>query len=152
MTFSALSDLAPCFPPILFYCFISFFPLLAALATQVFPSSHSTVLFCFLFFSLILEVSQYFHYFLSQTLRVFSFIIPSTTHGMIWKNNFTSKNFIFSKEMRHHFSAQHKVKTGMEAANPASAGTEKWIREENTGQGEEGAVGRDGFTHFLTLC
>ena len=52
--------------------------------------------------------------------------------------------------MRHHFSAQHKVKTGMEAASPASAGTEKWIREENTGQGEEGAVGRDGSVYPLS--
>ena len=75
-------------------------------------------------------------YFLFQTLGILSFITRYPFMALIWKNKFIYTDFIFSKEIWHHYSV-HMKQTQIERPSPASAETGQWMRQQNTGQGGE---------------
>lgn len=83
----------------------------------------------------VLSVSVYL---LFQTLGILTFIIQSPFIASIRKDKFIYTDFIFKKEIRHHYSVHMKQRQRWRRPSPVSAETGQWIRE-NTGQGGEGA-------------
>ena len=78
-------------------------------------------------------------YFLFQTLGILTFIIRFPFMAPVRKNKFIYTDFIFSKEIRHHYSMHVNQTQGWRLSSSVSAGAGQWMREENTGQGGEGA-------------
>ena len=92
-------------------------------------------------------------YFLFETLGILTFIIRSPFMAPIRKNKFIYTDFIFNKEIRHHYSVHMKQTQQWRRPSPISAGTGQWIGEENRSGWGRGTVGRgDQSPQLLTFC
>ena len=92
-------------------------------------------------------------YFLFQPLGILTFIIQSPFMAPNRKNKFIYMDFIFNKEIRHHFSV-HTKPTVMETAQPRLC-RNRTVDEggEHKSGWERGPMGSsDLSSHLLTLC
>ena len=98
----------------------------------------------------VLSVSVYF---LFQTLGILTFIIQSLFMAPIRKNKFIYTDFIFNKEIRHHFSVHTKL-TAMETAQPRLCRNRTVDEggEHKSGWGRDPMGSSDRSPHLLTLC
>ena len=77
-------------------------------------------------------------YFLFQTLGILTVIIRSPFMAPVRKNKFIYTDFIFNREIRHHYSVHVNQTQGWRLSSSVSAGAGQWMREENTRRGGDG--------------